>query len=112
MCLVPVRNRRDTWMQEMEARQRNIVFPDTVQNAGGFWRGLRDSQLNLAQAIGLLILLLFYVLTFTILVYMSWPKGPGAFWEKLIYGYGLYFLLSLPVVIFFVLLARGARRYK
>jgi hypothetical protein len=106
------RNHRDAWMREMEARQRNIVFPDTVRNAGGFWRGLRDGQLNRAQWTGLFVLFFFYVFIFVALLYAQWPEGPGRLWAELLYGYGPYFLLSLPVIVFVLLIGRLARRLK
>jgi len=31
---------REKWLQDIHARQRNFVFPDTVQNEGRFFRNL------------------------------------------------------------------------
>src|SRR5439155_1019781 len=32
------RVKREEWLQDIEARQRNVVFPDTVNNEARFWR--------------------------------------------------------------------------
>jgi hypothetical protein len=31
---------RERWLHDLDARQRNAVFPDTVQNEARFWRNL------------------------------------------------------------------------
>jgi hypothetical protein len=50
-----VRKRREEWEQDVIARQRNVVFPDTVQNEGRFWRNLASGKqkLTIVQAIGI-----------------------------------------------------------
>jgi hypothetical protein len=94
----------DEWMQEVHDTQRNTVFPDTVRNFGGFWGGIYKRKLTALQAVGLLILFVFYVVVFVGLVAMDWPSGEGSFWQKILYHYGPNVLLSLPLVIFFLLL--------
>jgi hypothetical protein len=65
--------KHEDWLRDLHERQRNFVFPDTVRNVGGFWRGIYEQKLNLVQSVGLIILVLFYV---TLLV-GSLPKvGP------------------------------------
>lgn len=53
---MPVK-RRD-WERDIELRQRNIVFPDTVHNEGRFYRNIleRGKPVNPVQRAGLLIL--------------------------------------------------------
>ena len=41
-----------------KARQRNIVFPDTVQNEARFWRNISKRPLNTSSKIGLALLAL------------------------------------------------------
>jgi hypothetical protein len=94
----------DEWLQEVNERQRDIVFPDTARNFGGFWGGLYRQRLNTVQSVGLLVLVVFYVVVFVGLVAEHWPRGEQSFWQKIVFGYGPYLLLSLPLVMFFLLL--------
>jgi hypothetical protein len=107
---MPVRKNLEDLMREVDARQRNYVFPDTVRNAGGFWRGLYQQKLDRTQTIGFIVLIFFYVLMFIGLVIGSWPSGSASFWEKLLSGYWLYFLLSLPLCCFFLVMHLMLRR--
>ena len=51
---------REEWEADVRARQRNIVFPDTVQNEGRFWRNLTSGKqkLTLVQGIGIALMFL------------------------------------------------------
>jgi ABC-type uncharacterized transport system permease subunit len=44
-------------MHEVDARQRNTVFPDTTQNEARFWRNMISGKqhLSTAQMVGLLL---------------------------------------------------------
>ena len=55
-----MRKRREEWEQDVNARQRNVVFPDTARNEGRFWRNLVSvkEKLTIVQAIGLALFLL------------------------------------------------------
>jgi len=44
---------RNEWMNDVERRQRNIVFPDTVANEARFWRNAVEGRLTTLQKIGL-----------------------------------------------------------
>lgn len=51
--------RRDQWLSEVKARQRNIVFPDTVRNEGEFDRNLVNQPLrNNWQKLGVVLVAL------------------------------------------------------
>jgi hypothetical protein len=52
--------RRNAWLEDVAARQRNIVFPDTAQNETRFWRNLRDGKgrLTAIQIIGIALIVL------------------------------------------------------
>jgi hypothetical protein len=104
--------RNDDWMRDVAERQRNLVFPDTARNLGGFWRGVRNQKLNLAQSVGLLILIVFYVVLLIGLVAQNWSTGPASAWQKVFYGYGPYLLLSAPLILFFLLLHWRMRHTK
>jgi hypothetical protein len=45
--------KRDQWLQDVEARQRNVVFPDTVQNEARFWRNLGKQPWTTSTKVGL-----------------------------------------------------------
>jgi protein-S-isoprenylcysteine O-methyltransferase Ste14 len=49
---------RHVWLQDLRNRQRNIVFPDTVENQGNFYRNMlaRDARFNPVQRAGLVIM--------------------------------------------------------
>jgi hypothetical protein len=94
----------DEWIRQVNESQRNTVFPDTARNFGGFWGGIYKQKLSAVQAVGLLILFIFYVAFFVGLVAMDWPSGEGSFWQKILFHYGPDLLLSLPLVVFFLLL--------
>ena len=57
---VSKRKRQDEWMQDVQARQRNVVFPDTVNNEARFWRNIYEGRqrLTTVQRIGLFILVI------------------------------------------------------
>jgi hypothetical protein len=52
-------HKRDEWLQDIAARQHNIVFPDTVQNEARFWRNLGKQPWTTLTKIGLLVLGIF-----------------------------------------------------
>ena len=48
---------REKWLQDIHARQRNFVFPDTVQNEGRFFRNLLAAPSpNIAARVGFALL--------------------------------------------------------
>jgi hypothetical protein len=42
------RVKREEWLQDIEARQRNVVFPDTVNNEARFWRNIIEGKQKLS----------------------------------------------------------------
>jgi len=50
---------QDRWLKDIEARQRNIVFPDTTRNSSRFWQNLGTIP-SATSWTGLLILAVFY----------------------------------------------------
>jgi hypothetical protein len=47
---------REEWQQDIENRQRNVVFPDTVLNEARFWRNVGNRSWTPATKIALGIL--------------------------------------------------------
>src|SRR5689334_19373353 len=53
---------REKWLQDIHARQRNFVFPDTVQNEGRFFRNLVNSPApNFGARVGFALLVAYVV---------------------------------------------------
>jgi hypothetical protein len=50
--------------RDIERRQRNIVFPDTVQNEARFWRNLGNPPFSTSAKVGLALIALFFFGTF------------------------------------------------
>ena len=103
---------KDDWLRDLDARQRNVIFPDPAQNEGRFWRNLwagKDS-LNLAQWVGLIVLFLFFGGSLFFILRMLWPEGQGFWWQKAIAAYGLYLVVIGALVAFILIGNRRARR--
>ena len=49
----------EEWARDIEARQRSVVFPDTVQNEARFWRNVGNQPWTPATKVGLALLALF-----------------------------------------------------
>ena len=49
------RPNREEWLRDVDARQRNVVFPDTAANEGRFWRNIVSGKrpLTTVQVIGI-----------------------------------------------------------
>jgi hypothetical protein len=69
-----MRKRREEWQQDINARQRNIVFPDTAQNEGRLWRNLASGtqRLTIVQAVGA-------ALIFLTLLGLAWREAVWTF---------------------------------
>ena len=99
-------------MRDLQDRQRSYVFPDTVRNTGGFWRGISTQKLKGFQWLGLFLMLTFQIGIFALLLWDYWPEGSAPWWRKIVNGYGPYALLALPLIVFFVLLKRSLTKKK
>ena len=103
---------KNDWLRDIDSRQRNAVFPDTVQNEGRFWRNIWSGKtsLNLAQWAGVVILFLFLGGSVIFYLRMLWPEGQASWWQKVINGYGVYVVVLGAIVAFIVIGNRKARR--
>jgi succinate-acetate transporter protein len=68
-------HKRDQWLRDIEARQRNVVFPDTVQNETRFWHNISKRPLNTSSKIGLAFLALLGWGIFTRLFFATIQAG-------------------------------------
>jgi hypothetical protein len=50
------RHKRDQWLQDVEERRPNVVFPETLQNETQGWRNLSKRPLTTSAKIGLAFL--------------------------------------------------------
>ena len=53
---MPKNHRSKSFLDDVEGRQRNIVFPDTTQNEARFWRNIGNPTWNTTTKIGLGVL--------------------------------------------------------
>ena len=69
-----MRERREEWQRDINARQRNVVVPDTAQNDGRLWRNLArgKQKLTIVQIIGA-------ALIFLTLAGISWREAVRTF---------------------------------
>ena len=67
---------KEECLRDVDARQRNIVFPDTVTNEARFWRNLYESKgrLTIIQRVGLVVMA-FLVAVMVIVVSFVWQIG-------------------------------------
>jgi hypothetical protein len=58
--------KRDEWLADVDARQRNIVFPDTVANEARFWRNIMSGhgRLSGVQIVGIALFVFAFIATF------------------------------------------------
>jgi len=77
---------REEWLHDVEARQRNVVFPDTVQNEGRFWRNLGKGPSSTSAKAGLVVLTIFVFVWAAVILVATYTGG--VMWE-----FGLALLL-------------------
>jgi hypothetical protein len=71
---------RDKWLRDVDARQRNIVFPDTAQNEARFWRNIISGQqrLTIGQTLGIAIMWL--MMAFPLWALLKWMRYSVIAW--------------------------------
>jgi len=74
--------KRDQWLQDIQARQSNVVFPDAVQNEARFWRKLGKGPSRIAARAGLVVLAIFVLACVAIILVAT--SGGGVLWESLL----------------------------
>jgi hypothetical protein len=72
---MPSHSKRDKWLQDVESRQRNIVFPDTVQNEARFWRNLGTGPSKLSTKLGLGVLAIFVFASAAMILVATYQVG-------------------------------------
>jgi hypothetical protein len=65
----------EEWLRDLEARQRNIVFPDTVQNEARFWRSLGKGPFSTSAKAGLVVLAIFVFVWAAVVLVATYAGG-------------------------------------
>lgn len=99
---------REEWLKDVDARQRNVVFPETAANEARFWRNAISGQnrLGLVQIMG--ITLMCITLGASIYAFFSTElrasSTDGTMWDRIGSVFGIR-LIVLGVIGGFLLLA-------
>jgi hypothetical protein len=74
---------RDEWLDDINARQRNVVFPDTAQNEARFWRNIISGKrhLTIAQITG--VALIWLAMAFPLWALLKWMRYSVYAWLAL-----------------------------
>ena len=108
------RVKREEWLQDIEARQRNVVFPDTVNNEARFWRNIIEGKkkFSTVQTVGIgLMVLTVGVLAFAITFGWSNPLNPGFSRWNLLNG-AISWFIGFGVLGLFLAVFRLSQRWK
>ena len=102
--------KRDEWLRDIDARQRNVLFPDTAQNEARFWRNLYEGKQRVTgfQTVGLTIMVVL-VIGLVIAITLSWGHR-GSSWGSTIFSGSLDWILAGSVIGLFLLLMRWGLR--
>ena len=68
-------NKREQWLRDIHGRQRNTVFPDTLQNESRFWRNISDTPWKTTTLVGLTLLGVFAATWITVFLVTTLQQG-------------------------------------
>jgi hypothetical protein len=105
--------KQEEWQQDILARQRNTVFPDTVQNEGRFWRNLATGKQELTVVQGIGLALMFLALGAVLWGYAVdrfHYSASGSVFERLIPVFADWAIVLVVFVVVFLLLRWRVRR--
>jgi len=105
-------HKRDEWLHDIDARQRNVVFPDTVVNEGRFWRNVAEGKRRLTTVqkigvglLGLCAITIAFVITFS----ENYPWSRTFSREKLA-ATAIEWVIAFAILAAFLLLFRLSQR--
>jgi hypothetical protein len=113
-------NKRDNgdWLQDVESRQRNTVFPDTVRNEGEFYRGIANRPLTRAGKVGFVLLSALVIVPVAIVIHAVVATAAQKFPDPTIRTESILLTLgtivsgsALLILILYVALKRGVGRF-
>src|SRR5689334_76839 len=105
------------FLDSASRRQKNIVFPDTVQNEADGWRRLYAGKrpLTAAQLIGVLVLMVACLIFIGGILSVFWlymAEGSGSVLEKAVRLVLAFSVVLIPLSAFFYFMRRSLRRVK
>jgi len=109
----PMRRGREEWLQDINARQRNTVFPDTVQNEGRLWRNLASGKqkLTIVQIVGIALMFLTLVAIFWMHAAEKFRyAASGSTFDRLVPVFADWAIILVVFVVFFLVLRWRVRR--
>jgi len=84
---------RSKWESDIVARQRNVVFPDTVANEARFWKNLIQGKrkLSFVQIVGIALITITVVTAICepIAAQIWAPNVHGTLWQRIVGNFGL-----------------------
>ena len=100
------------WQQDIDARQRNIVFPDTAANEARFWRNLISGRwhLTVTQRVGLALLC--FGLAISAFIPVFWGHKIYGSWARAFESAGIDWFLGAAFLGVFLLLFNWSLRRK
>jgi|ERR1017187_1904225 glucan phosphoethanolaminetransferase (alkaline phosphatase superfamily) len=68
------KEKRGEWLRDVDARQRNVVFPDTAANEARFWRNLYEGKQPLTTT-KIVFLVVFAIIVLVLLIALPFSWG-------------------------------------
>ena len=105
---------REAWLDDIRASQRNVVFPDTVQNEGRFWRNILSGKgrftITQVVGIGLMYLTMGGVIGIAVYQKVHNSSATGSLFNRLVTNFGNWIVLFSIFGVLFLLLRWRVRR--
>src|SRR5579863_1360231 len=108
-----MRKRDQEWREDVDASQRNVIFPDTVRNEGRLWRNLRDGKqkLTIVQGIGVAVVFLSVITVFWMKEESTFRSGAsGSVYNRLVPVFVDLGIVLGVLIVGFLLLRWRVRR--
>jgi hypothetical protein len=83
------RKQREQWMQDVQNRQRSVVFPETLANETRFWQNILNGKATTLTWVGLTVLGIFvfgFIIGFLKILNEAGGLWQGALETVLIFG--------------------------
>jgi len=113
------RAERDDWRRDLDARQRNVEFPDTAANEARFWRNIISGKEKLRPSQVAGIALICFTLAAAIYSYISFQLrvsgAQGTLWERILGTFGdwlILFAVAAAVLLVSWLVRRWLKLYR
>lgn len=106
------RDQKEEWLRDIDARQRNVVFPDTAKNEARFWRNIIEGRqrLTVLQGLGICVLGLVGI-TMVLYTFFVDSPSPGFLWGNVVSG-AIRWIIVLALFGVFLLAFSVSQRWK